>query len=447
MVQPPERLGARKRHWRRRKVKQLLLEVGQQHRRLEVGQIRGGVAVGERRRHKQQQQVGERVGRQDERGVQPQVPAQHRRVGKGERRRRRPQPLEPQPHVVHVQLLDVPRKQQQQQLQQRDRRRCHVWRVRRLHGELRPRPWRRQLAGLGAKVVQQQRQQLQVQRQLDVAQLLQRHQREQVDVVDVVGVGGGGRQQRRGHPGWRHFERRGRRRHHHRRRLGRAGRRVRLQLVFLALLLHPLFGQVLVAPQVRVGVDPEVACQLVRARKPLETARVVARVGLFAGVGADVAGLVLEPVEQLVTKVAFVGAGGGILFVFGCRLRFRGKGEWLGDANCGQRRPGELRWFTGVWCGEENCARRLPQKRRLGCVHSTHGVGRNRRGAPRCRLQQGWWPAAAKPERAEAVASRGVPVWLAPARGPRGHRLVVTAHSCILPVNNHLEIVKRNVEL
>lgn len=76
------------------------------------------------------------------------------------------------------------------------------------------------------------------------------------------------------------------------------------------------FAEVLVLAGVRVGVDPQVSGQLVRTRKALVTARKQTQMGFFTRVGPDVSGLVLEPVEGLVTHGAPVGPQGWIFLLF-----------------------------------------------------------------------------------------------------------------------------------
>lgn len=61
-------------------------------------------------------------------------------------------------------------------------------------------------------------------------------------------------------------------------------------------------------PGVRVVVYPRVPSQLIAAGEFLGAAGEVARVGLLAGVCANVPGLVLQAVEGLVTERALVGA-------------------------------------------------------------------------------------------------------------------------------------------
>lgn len=56
----------------------------------------------------------------------------------------------------------------------------------------------------------------------------------------------------------------------------------------------------------RVVVDPQVARKLVQTGKPLCAARESTGMGLFARVGSDVARLVFETMERLVTHGALV---------------------------------------------------------------------------------------------------------------------------------------------
>lgn len=61
-------------------------------------------------------------------------------------------------------------------------------------------------------------------------------------------------------------------------------------------------------PRVGIIVNPRVARQLIRATETLGAARELARMGLFAGMGPNVAGLMLEAVKGPVAQRALVGS-------------------------------------------------------------------------------------------------------------------------------------------
>lgn len=62
-----------------------------------------------------------------------------------------------------------------------------------------------------------------------------------------------------------------------------------------------------VATRVGVRMDPGMTGQFVAPRKLLGTAGEGARMGLLAGVGADMSGLMLQSVERLLADRTFVG--------------------------------------------------------------------------------------------------------------------------------------------
>lgn len=101
---------------------------------------------------------------------------------------------------------------------------------------------------------------------------------------------------------------------------------VRLLLVWLLVKLS------LVAPPgVGVVVDAGVPGQLIRAREFLGAARELAGVRLLSSVGANVPGLVLQPVESLVTERALVRARQLIAVVGGLGARNWAVGLQNGD--------------------------------------------------------------------------------------------------------------------
>lgn len=67
----------------------------------------------------------------------------------------------------------------------------------------------------------------------------------------------------------------------------------------------------------RVVVDPQVARKLVQTGKPLCAARESTGMGLFARVGSDVARLVFETMERLVTHGALVWSIVALIFGHG----------------------------------------------------------------------------------------------------------------------------------
>jgi hypothetical protein len=67
-------------------------------------------------------------------------------------------------------------------------------------------------------------------------------------------------------------------------------------------------GVLVAPPRVGVVVYPRVAGELVGSREAFGAAGELAGVRLLAGVGSNMAGLVLQTVESLVTKRAFVGS-------------------------------------------------------------------------------------------------------------------------------------------
>lgn len=100
------------------------------------------------------------------------------------------------------------------------------------------------------------------------------------------------------------------------------------------------FAEVLVLAGVWVGVDPQVSGQLVRTRKALVTTGKQTQMGFLARVGPDMPGLVLEPVEGLVTHGTPVGPQGWILLLF-----------WLQGHHERRAKSGDEEKESKAWCG------------------------------------------------------------------------------------------------